>query len=187
MRHNRALPIILTLIGCLVATQATCQIRISRVGVVSSLKDMGITLQTVKSGSTGFNSYSLLFNMYGVISGNETWPGIKLHWCHQEILASKEFRDCHCFLYLGGGACGGYVRDFSSLQHPNPGIMASMTADAGVLLRYRSDIDIAIDFSAEMGLHLRRDETFEKRMNLSWYANGLLNCWMPSLTIYYKF
>lgn len=181
------MPLILALLGCFVATEAAGQIRVARLGVVNSLKDLGFTIQTVESGSSGFNSYSVLLNMDGVIGGEEPWPGAKVHWCHQEILASRSFEDFHCYFYLGGGTSGGFVRDFNKLQHSNSGIMASMTADAGVLLRYHGSIDIAIDWCAELGLHLRRDETYVKKLNLSWYANGLLQCWMPSLTIYYKF
>ena len=179
--------LILVLLAFLAANPAAGQVRIARIGIVNSLKDMGLAVQTVENGSTGFNSYSLLINMDGVLNGEESWPGAKMHWCHQEIIASRDFEDFHCFFYFGGGASGGFVRDFSTLQHSNPGMMASMTADAGVLLRYRGNIDIALDWYAEIGMHLRKDENYVDKYNLSWYANGLLHCWMPCLTIYYKF
>lgn len=181
------MPLTLAIMACLAVIPATAQVRIARIGVVNSLKDMGLAVQTVESGSTGFNSYCLLINMDGVISGDVSRPGAKIHWDHQEIIASREFDDCRWFFYFGGGASGGYVRDYSPLQQSNHGIMASMTADAGVLLRYRGNIDIALDWCAEIGMHLRKDESYVNKLNLSWYANGLLHCWMPYLTVYYKF
>ena len=67
---------------------ASAQVRIVRMGVANSFKDMGICVQTVEEGSSGFNNYSLLVNLDKVISGDAPWPGAKMHWCHQEIVHS---------------------------------------------------------------------------------------------------
>ena len=166
---------------------ASAQVRIVRMGVANSFKDMGICVQTVEEGSSGFNNYSLLVNLGKVITGDAPSPGAKLHWCHQEIVHSIDRGEYRLSLYFGGGAVAGFVRDYSKLSIPNPGLMAGMTADAGLLLCYRGNVDIAIDWSAEMALHLRRDEVYNRQFNLSWYVNGLLHAWIPCLTIYYKF
>ena len=48
---------------------ASAQVRIVRMGVANSFKDMGICVQTVEEGSSGFNNYSLLVNLGKVITG----------------------------------------------------------------------------------------------------------------------
>ena len=187
MRRRFTILLLAVIVTLVAGVPAAAQVRIARVGVVNSLKDLGIAIQTVESGSSGFNTYSLLLNLDGVITGDYPMPGAKMHWSHQEIVASRDFEDFRTFLYFGGGACAGFLRDTATKMHSNPGLMLSMTADAGVMLRYKGSIDIALEWSAEMGLHLRRDETYLDKMGLSWYANGILHSWMPYLTVYYKF
>lgn len=166
---------------------AGAQIRIPRIGILNSPKALGITVQTLENQSDAFNTFSLMADMDGIFTGEAKDPGARMCWIHGEPILKGVGDGFDYTFYAGAGASFGFVRDFGSTIHRNHGLTLAMASVAGVMLEFPGHIDLAIDFSAELGLHLRKDETYPDRTDLSWYANGILNCWMPQITLFYRF
>lgn len=174
-------------------TQASGQnaegIHIIRAGLNNSFKTQGISLMTNSNRKENtFNSYLVGLDTYGIYQKKTTQPGVKFQFSHNTVLSYKEITNgVFCLLYAGGGGVAGYVKDYASTMR-NSGVLLGITASAGGLLAFSGTrFELGMDFTAEMGLHLRKMVESNGSLGLSWYANGLIRALIPQILIYYRF
>ena len=171
------------LLGC---PGANAQRRIERVGLLNSPKGFGVSLGIQQEDRRVYNTVSLTADLDGILGGIESTPGVKFTWLHQNQIRGGVIRDDVDYgLYLGGGFTTGWVRDHGA-PNRNHGAILGMAAGAGVVFLFPNHIDIALSFTGEFGLQLRKDETFGT-LDLSWYENGVLKALIPQVTLYYRF
>ena len=100
-------------------------------------------------------------------------------------------------LYAGPGISFGYVHDhdkgrklfdIGSLIANNDGFMFAVSGDAGCRFDFGKTIALDLSFTADAGLHVRRNEKEKsyEAASLSIYNNGLLQALYPQLTILFK-
>ena len=173
-------------LAVLFPTAASAGSRVAQAGVISSPKGFGISLGTRQNDRHIYNTLDLTADLEGILRGTENTPGIKLSYLHENILKSGTIRDdVACNFYVGGGVSAGYVKDHGPSDR-NHGAMLGLAAGVGVIFIFPGHIDIAIGFTGEFGLHLRKDERYGN-LDLSWYENGVLKAPIPQITLYYRF
>lgn len=64
----------------------------------------------------------------------------------------------------------------------NPGFMAALSGTGGCHFDFNRNIALDLSFTAELGIHVRRDEKVNS-MDLNFYRNGLLQALYPQLSI----
>ncbi len=167
---------------------ASAQVELTRLGVISSYKDFGLSLG-IQGGTRNIrNTFEIKADMEGMFSDKEeSVPGIKLTYLHQNALARREVGEekIPLALYAGGGLSTGYVRD-RGIEHKSLCPIAGLAAEIGLLFSYPSGFDIALNLSAEFCLMLVKSNDYGPD-GLSFYRNGIYNAYIPELSIYYRF
>ncbi|MBO4606088.1 MAG: hypothetical protein J5667_06100 [Bacteroidales bacterium] len=178
--------VLLALCMLLSCAEASAQRRIERAGVINSPKGFGLSVGIAQSDRRIYNTVNLTADMEGILDGTETTPGIKFSWLHENILRRGVIRDdvSYCF-FVSGGFTTGYVKDHGAANR-NHGAILGLAAGTGVVFMFSERIDIALGFTGEFGMQLRKDETFGT-LDLSWYENGVIKAPIPQITLYYRF
>lgn len=157
-------------------------------GVFNSIKGVGATVR-FPSGME-FGNISLYAEIYGIPTGRCSTPGVKLCYSHNIILKGMEFETARLSFYAGPGVSVGYMRDAEIGKYEgtdftlarNSGFMAALSGTGGCLFNFSRNIALDLSFTAELGIHVRRDEKVHS-LNMNFYRNGLLQALYPQLSI----
>ena len=79
-------------------------------GTFHSPKGIGLCLETQKEDSS-FDSIDIIVDMFGILRGEYSSPGIKATYYRNIILRQYESDGCLADFYAGPGVTAGYVRD----------------------------------------------------------------------------
>lgn len=137
-----------------------------------------------------FENIALYAEIYGIPTGRCSSPGVKLCYSHNVILKRMEFETARLSFYAGPGVSAGYLRDAEIGKYEgtdftltrNPGFMAALSGTGGCHFNFCRNIALDLSFTAEIGIHVRRDEKVHS-LNLNFYRNGLLQALYPQLSI----
>lgn len=149
-------------------------------GLFNSPKGFGISIDYLASDGI-YNSYNAYADIYGMMSGKYRNPGIKLVYLHYNRLASFDYQEAECGLYLGPGVSSGVVRDSGSEKF---GMI--LTADIALSLRvsFQRNIDLELGTVAELGFIARKNP---QGVQMSIYNSGLVHALVPTLKIMARF
>lgn len=163
---------------------------VTRIGETSSFKGHSITLITTSNRKeNAFLKFSAGLDTYGIISHKTISPGGKLSVTHNTILKNSFINDDIAYiLYMGAGGVAGYLKDYYRESIKNHGVIMGVSTSLGGIVAFRnSNIELGLDFTADLALQLRKMEETENKLGLSWYANGLIRALIPQVSIYYRF
>lgn len=164
-------------------------------GLFNSPKGIGAQYRfPVKDGI--FHTATGFVDIYGIPTSRCLYPGYRFNFSRQYVISELESNGLRYLFYLGPGVSFGYVRDhdkgrgidLTSLMSDNPGFMLALSAGTGCRIDFGGRIALDLSFSAEGGVHVRRNEK-EKgytAASLSVYNNGFMQAWYPQLTILFK-
>lgn len=184
---KKPLTITLTAIAVLLGIQTHAQ-PVSA-GIFNSLKGIGATVE-LPHGTDEFTSLSAFVEIFGIPTGRCDKPGGKFNFSHNFIFRKYD-NDATLFeLYAGPGLSAGYMRDFEVGKRVDtilkltdtPGLMAALSGRAGCRFSFEKRIALNLSFTAEFGIHARRDRNVNN-INVRMYHNGLLQCLYPELSI----
>ena len=170
-------------------------IKAQEVGLFNSPKGIGLAFHTSEKDGE-FHSAAAFVDIYGVATSRCSYPGYKVNLSRQYIF-SRAPRDAWSMsFYAGPGISAGYVRDhdkgrgwdLSSLMSDNQGLMFALSGSAGCRFDFGSKVALDLSFTAEAGVHIRRNEKEKgySAANLSIYNNGLIQIFYPQLTFLFK-
>jgi len=149
-------------------------------GLLNSSKGFGLSIDYVASDII-YNSYNVYADIYGMISGRYSTPGIKAYYLHYNRLASFSYKEASCGLFLGPGASIGYVRDMGSEDF---GTMLSADIALSLRVSFKRNIDLEFGTVAELGFHAINTAN---GVQMGIYNNGLLQALQPTLKIMARF
>lgn len=152
------------------------------VGVISSPRSAGAGVSFAPRG----NSRSVLrlyADVLDMLGGKHKSPGVKtdyhMMFSHAPIKVND---DTDLILSIGPGVALGYVSD-TDFKHE---FAAGVSCMASAALRFRRvPLTVSVDFSAMAGFRATQKNQFDQTLTL--YKNGLRRCWIPELTIAYRF
>ncbi len=164
---------------------------ITRIGETSSFKGHSISVLTTNDRrENSFLRFTATLDTYGMLSDRTTKPGVKASVTYNTIVRNGSINeDIVYIVYLGAGGVTGYLKDYYKESVRNHGVILGIAPTVGGMVAFRgTNIELGLDFTAEVALQLRRmEETSSGRLGLSWYANGLLRALIPQVSIYYRF
>ena len=173
---------------------AAAQEKRAAAGITSSKKAFGIYMAEWRDDMS-FNSFSLEADLFGVLKGFTSTPGVRLNFSRNYILLTTGDPACCVYeIYAGPGISSGWVRDYELAYikgepslgfEKNPGFFAALSAVFGCTFHFPRKIDLAASIMMDTGVHLRKDEKLGN-LDLSFYRNGIARALEPSLTIMYK-
>lgn len=152
----------------------------------NSPKGFGASLLLPSAGDgSQILAMTVAADMYGVISGVYTDPGIRLNITRfglSETMGGITF-------FAGPGFTIGHVRDFNRDDFvPSPdsfhgqGFTAALSATGGMRLSFDRSVSLAFSLSAETGIHIRKDRETSGNV-LAVYKNGLYRLLFPEISI----
>lgn len=152
----------------------------SSAGIFQSPKGIGVSADLFSS-TEHFDTFTLTMDLQCILSGKSSTPGIKLTYNYNKPI--KEIKSGNgepVIFYAGPGIACGYLRDTNS----RIGLMCGISADAGCMVFYESRLSLCVEFSVELGFHLREDS----RVGVSdfkFYEAGLTRAYLPQIKIQY--
>lgn len=150
-------------------------------GLYNSVKGFGPAVEfQLKSGS--YCDICIIADTYDVFFNEVRQPGIRGSFYYNTNLIKWEQRFCDIELFAGPGVFAGYGRDASR----EPGFYFTLNANGGFRFVLRPDITFIVSLELGLGLHLGHDN-LQSYNKLHLYKYGILNSWMPQLTVLYTF
>ena len=161
-------------------------------GIYNSIKGVGLTLQ-LPSGGSEFDAFTVITEVYGIPTGRTEKAGVKFNYSHNIIFHQTEFENALLSFYAGPGVSAGYLRDAELGIHENhlvplkhkPGFMLALSGTVGSHLHFSRKLSLDISLTADLGIHMRRDETLNS-IGLNLYKNGIFQALYPQLSILYS-
>lgn len=158
-------------------------------GVYNSLKGIGAEVE-IPNGGNEFTSLVAFAEIYGIPTGRCDKPGVKVRFSHNYVFKTFEEESTVFMLYAGPGVSAGYMRDFEVGRRidktltltRNPGVMAALSGSFGCRFSFESRIALDLSFTADLGIHARRDEELHN-IDVRMYRNGLMQSFYPELSI----
>lgn len=161
-------------------------------GFLNSPKGFGAQYRFAEADGI-FHTATALIDIYGIPSSRCSSPGLRFNFSRQYIFKQLESRGVSFTLYAGPGLSAGVVRDhdkgrwfdLKSLISENPGFMLALSGDAGCRFGFGRRISLDLSFTADAGIHVRRneDQPAYPATSLSVYNNGFLQALYPQFTI----
>lgn len=163
-------------------------------GIYNSFKGIGVTAQFNGASVKDMHIAHLFGDFYGVPTGRAREVGIKFNYTRAYVFSEIPSEECIFKFYAGPGASLGYVRDYEHGYYENlslhlknnPGGMTSLSGTAGCIVDFSKKIFINLSWTAELGIHVRRNATTGKT-ELNWYKNGIFQALYPQLSIMTEF
>lgn len=151
------------------------------IGTFHSPKGLGVCME-LQADKSMFDSFDIIADMYGVLTGQYSTPGIKATYCRNIILKHIDREDCALDLYAGPGVTAGYVRDI----HEPYSLVAGMAGSAGCRMDfYKKNIIIYMELGVDLAGEFNRDNRF-KTLNLNIYKSGIYHIFYPQVRILYR-
>lgn len=165
-------------------------------GLFSSPKGVGGSVRFPEKDGI-FHTAHAYVDIYGVATSRCSYPGFKANFSRQYVCRRFQRDGYSVAFYAGPGISLGYVRDhdkgrgfdLTSLMADNEGFALAVSGDAGFFFDFGRNVFLDLSWTAEAGIHLRRNEAEKKytAASLSLYNNGLLQAIYPQLTVYFRF
>lgn len=165
-------------------------------GLFNSPKGIGASVHLPEKDGI-FHTANAYVDIYGVATSRCSYPGYKMNVSRQYVCRRFQKEGYSVSFYAGPGISFGYVRDhdkgrgfdLTSLMADNEGFALAVSGDAGFLFDFGSNVFLDLSWTAEAGIHLRRNETEKsyKAASLSLYNNGLIQAIYPQLTVLFRF
>ncbi len=176
---------------CGSASAGQNRLNIVRIGETSSFKGHSVSvLTTYDRRENSFLRFSATLDTYGMLRDKTLEPGVKVSVVYNTIIQNGTVNDDIVYIiYMGAGGVTGYLKDYYRESVRNHGVILGISPTVGGMLAFRgTNIELGLDFTAELALQLRKmEETSSGRLGLSWYANGLMRALIPQVSIYYRF
>lgn len=150
-------------------------------GTFHSPKGIGLCLETQKEASS-FDSIDIIVDMFGILRGEYSSPGIKATYYRNIILRQYESDGCMADFYAGPGVTAGYVRDI----HEPFSAVAGMAGVIGGRFSFNNKkVVICLEAGMDLALELNRNNRF-RNINLTLYKSGILHTFYPQIRILYR-
>ena len=150
-------------------------------GSFHSPKGIGLCLETQQEASF-FDSYNIIADMFGVLRGDYSTPGIKATYYRNIIIKHRHGTYHDSDFYAGPGVTAGYVRDI----HQPFSAVAGMAGVMGYRLYFDSKrITICMEAGLDLALELNRNNRF-RNINLTIYKSGYIHTFYPQVRILYR-
>lgn len=180
---ERRLNILLCVLGLVFALNTNAFAQHFSIGVWQGLKGVGISSHVPHNNGT-FNSYVVGVDFEKVLFSKSNIPGFAASFAHLLPvlpLRSREARSL--FLYYGPGVMTGIVRDGDK----GVGFVACLSAVGGIRATFDKNIELALEWRANLGVHLTANRTESFMINSGLYRAGLARVYLPQLKIHYMF
>lgn len=149
------------------------------IGVYQSPKGFGLSIEPFKD-SLSFNSYTILADMFGVLTGDYVSPGFKFTYCRKFIFKQHTSKDYKLDLYGGPGLTAGMSRDF----HDPMGFTAGLHGALGGRYSYARKISISLEISSDIAFKMHTDQRGATEMGF--YKAGIIHALYPEVRIQYN-
>ena len=128
-----------------------------------------------------YDTVSVMADMYGVISGRHSSPGIKIIYNHAVVVRDWTVRGWDVSMYAGPGISLGYLRDTDRAM----GGMAGLNLAGGIKTHMQRNIDFSLEFSSDIAFYISENPRYHN-LQLSMYKLGLTRVLYPQLKISYR-
>ena len=151
------------------------------IGTFQSPKGIGLCME-VWQESTSFDTFDIIADMFGVLNGSYSKPGIKATYCRDIILKHIDHDEYDVDLYAGPGVTAGYVRDI----HEPLSLVAGMTGSAGCRLFFDSRrVVVCFELGLDLAAEVNRNNRF-RTVDLTIYKSGILHSFYPQVRLLWK-
>ena len=170
--------LILPVLACQASAQECNSLNL---GTFHSPKGIGLCLD-VQQESTSFDSFNVLCDLFGILRGEYSRPGVKATYYRGIILKHRDRGDFSSELYAGPGVTAGYVRDI----HEPLSLVAGMAGVAGYRMYFNGKrLTISLESGIDLALELNRNNRY-KKTDLKLYQAGIFHVFYPQVRILYK-
>ena len=150
-------------------------------GTFHSPKGLGLCVESQQE-STSFDSFNLIADMFGILRGEYSSPGIKATYYRNIILKQHKGDGYLADFYAGPGVTAGYVRD---IHEPFSAVAGMAGVIGGRFYFDRKRIVICIEAGMDLALELNRNNRF-RNIDLTIYKSGILHTFYPQIRILYR-
>lgn len=166
----------------MLAWEAPAQDAVSMsLGTFHSPKGLGACLE-FQSEPTSFDSFDIIADMFGILRGDYSKPGIKATYCRDIILKHFHHDEYKLDLYAGPGVTAGYVRDI----HEPYSIVAGMTGAAGCRLFFdKRRLVVYLELGLDIAAEFNRNNRYGT-IDLTLYKSGIYHVFYPQVRILYR-
>ncbi len=151
------------------------------IGTFHSPKGIGLCME-LKQESASFDSFDIIADMFGVLNGSHSKPGIKATYCRDIILKHSSHDEYDLDLYAGPGITAGYVRDINEPMS----LVAGMSGSAGCRLFFDSRrVVVYLELGLDLAAELNRNNRF-RNVDLTIYKSGILHVFYPQVRLLWQ-
>lgn len=180
LRRVLAVITALTVLACLHSTTVSGQ-SLPRVdlGSYQSPKGFGLSIEPYKD-SLSFNSYTVMADMFGILTGEYNSPGVRFIYCRKFIFSQIQRDDYMLDIFGGPGLSVGLGRDF----HAPMSVISGMHGCIGGRFSFARRISVSMELGADLAFKLNKNQ--RGRTELSFYRAGLIHVLYPEIRIQYN-
>ena len=151
------------------------------IGTFHSPKGLGLCME-VWQESTSFDTFDIIADMFGVLNGSHSKPGIKATYCRDIVLKHIVREEYDLDLYAGPGITAGYVRDINEPLS----FVAGMTGSAGCRLFFDSRrVVVCFELGVDLAAEVNRNNRF-RNVDLNIYKSGILHSFYPQVRLLWQ-
>lgn len=154
--------------------------RPGEIGTIHSPKQFGAYF-CFPGPDGSYDTMAIMADMYGVISGKHSSPGIKFTYNHSIVVKDWMVNGWDVDLYAGPGISLGYLRDAGRTM----GGMAGLNLAAGIKTHMQRNVDLALEFTSDIAFYISENPRYHN-LQLSMYKLGLTRVFYPQLKISYR-
>ena len=151
------------------------------IGTFHSPKGIGLCMES-RQESASFDTFDIIADMFGILNGSHSKPGIKATYCRDIILKHFDHDEYDLDLYAGPGVTAGYVRDINEPLS----LVAGMTGSAGCRLFFDSRrVVVCIELGLDLAAEVNRNNRF-RNVDLTIYKSGILHTFYPQIRLLWQ-
>jgi hypothetical protein len=164
------------------ACQAPAQeLKSLALGTFHSPKGLGLCIES-QMDDTSFDSLDIVADMFGILRGDYSIPGIKATYYRGIVLNHHRGDGFDSDFYAGPGVTVGYVRDI----HEPFSAVAGMAGVVGGRLYFDSKrLVVCMEAGLDLALELNRNNRY-RNIDLSIYKAGIYHVFYPQIRILYR-
>ena len=163
-------------------------------GIFNSLKGFGLSFELPSADENTFTSFNVFADIYGLVTSRTDVPGVRAGADRCRIFSRLSGKDVNFLFYAGTGLCLGYVHDYETGTYNgrkdvlvnNMGFVAALDGRVGCRFLFNRRITIDAAFSADLGVHVRKDENSRNAL-VRLYKNGIFQLIYPEVKLEYHF
>lgn len=150
-------------------------------GTFHSPKGLGFCIESQQEYKS-FDSFDIIADMFGLLRGDYSTPGIKATYYRGIILMHRHGEECDADLYAGPGVTAGYVRDI----HEPFSTVAGMAGVIGGRLYFdRKRLVVCMEAGMDLAMELNRNNRY-RNIDLTLYQAGIYHIFYPQVRILYR-